>query len=769
MEATEFDASLGGTENLPITANSFKFAASRSIEITAMTESILRPNKTKLIFQSLPVHMRRRVMSHNCKRLPRRLREGHMEQLKKSGLPPKQKRPSRKYRRRPANLLAEYTRRQRRVTWLETHIWHAKRFHMTERWGFRLAHRPCDKAFRACYRATSAHCLLQDISYFVPILIKGSIESIENMFSLLCSKTCGLGVTAKAFISGNRAGSLNIFKPQSYPFGFIGKVEFQWVYTNEIPELLIFVHPSQIKEVEASFSSIILSEDSKLLKDSKRIKLSHNLSDISINVLYGQFNRFRLTGPKSHAILTHSLKTVNTIKLSSEWVSKTKNFDLYLQEKHEYWSNISNLSSPSQLPSRIVIGLIVKDPRWSRPKKRTKAEAVISPTNIEILRNLPKYAPSSPLWHTNVREIIKKNIITNGKFIEHVTKTHSVPGETNEDDPALQNIPVVLIQRPGSQNSTYKKIGYGSGWDIILPSGYGLPFWLTFIMFGARPGGLRETEHLSHEKGETYLCPDSVSGTLEEERIELQLKEHYFKRPPSKRVNFIKLGILSPFRCPWMILLRDWSSCACDNFFILRETNIINELQNCLNRKTPIITSFPNENSCLVAVYLQTEGKGLIKDHAIICMPNFGDFKSNKVLQEPQHEDKNSKIRKEKRLEHRKLLKKIRRAQIKLKKKLTEKITKPKTKSKEPSEYVKSMRDLWLKSFDSVRHACVRQTMGYVTKGAFSFTEAKGCAVGYIAFNALKYLIDSKFNKILVRNTTSNKYSVANIQLINNI
>lgn len=460
MEATEFDASLGGTENLPNTANSFRFAASRSVEITAMTESILRPNKTKLIFQSLPVHMRRRVMSHNSKRLPRRLREGHLEQLKKSGLPPKQKRPSRKYRRRPVNLLEEYTRRQRRIAWLETHIWHAKRFHMTERWGFRLAYRPCDKAFRACYRATSAHCLLQDISYYVPILIKGSIESIEKMFSLLTSKSCGLSVTAKAFISGNRAGSLNIFKPQSYPFGYIGKVEFLWVHTSADPNLMIFVHPSQVKEIDATFSSIINSVESKHIQ--KKIKLS-NLTDISIHLLHGQFNRFRLTGPKSHAILTSSLKSVCNMELirSNEWVCQTKkcNFDLSLQEKHEYWLNINKLSSPSQLPLRIVIGLIVKDPRWSRPKKRTKAQPVTSPIDTEILTHLPKFLSSSPLWQYNVRDIIKKNFVTNGNFIEHVTKTHLVPGEINEDDPSLQSIPVILIQRPGSQNSNYKKIG----------------------------------------------------------------------------------------------------------------------------------------------------------------------------------------------------------------------------------------------------------------------------------------------------------------------
>jgi hypothetical protein len=40
-------------------------------------------------------------------------------------------------------------------------LWHAKRFHMTERWGYKLADFPNDKSFRACYRATANHCLLQ--------------------------------------------------------------------------------------------------------------------------------------------------------------------------------------------------------------------------------------------------------------------------------------------------------------------------------------------------------------------------------------------------------------------------------------------------------------------------------------------------------------------------------------------------------------------------------------------------------------------------------
>ena len=116
--------------------------------------------------------MRRRAVSHNPKRLPRfghffssfvnlhvvllsrRLRGAHISQRAKSGTEGEKglRRPSRRFRRRPSNLLAEYNRRQRSVTWLETHIWHAKRFHMTRAWGHALPVTPTDKCWRQTFR-----------------------------------------------------------------------------------------------------------------------------------------------------------------------------------------------------------------------------------------------------------------------------------------------------------------------------------------------------------------------------------------------------------------------------------------------------------------------------------------------------------------------------------------------------------------------------------------------------------------------------------------
>lgn len=464
MEAQEFDATLGGAEHLPYSANSWKFATSRSIEIAAMTESILHPtSKTKLIFQTLPVHMRRRVMSHNSKRLPRKLRNGHLEQLKKSGLPPKQQRPSRKYRRRPANLLQEYNRRQRRNIWLETHIWHAKRFHMIERWGHRLAIAPCDKAFRACYRATSAHCLMQDVSYLTPFQINGSCELIKKAFSSITNSSCGLSVAAKAFVAGNREGTIHIYKPNQYPLGYVGEVSFVWEPCESADrKMWLFVHPSQSKEVE-----IILTELSglKATRESgvpqKKKKPNENLQAM---LMPGAFNRFRLTGPNSHALLTRALKTVDNInKIKNDgWAAYHSNgaMKLHLKDKHDYWQILSTAATPSQVPPRLVLGLVVRDPRLSRPNKRTKAKAeYCEELHTEQFLTIPPNASVSPIWETKLHSIIKEKMLSNTQFIEHITKTQLVPGEVYEEDPKLQTIPVVLIQRPGSQNSEHKKLG----------------------------------------------------------------------------------------------------------------------------------------------------------------------------------------------------------------------------------------------------------------------------------------------------------------------
>ena len=72
-------------------------------------------------------------------------------------------------------------------------------------------------------------------------------------------------------------------------------------------------------------------------------------------------------------------------------------------------------------------------------------------------------------------------------------------------------------------------LGYSSGWDIIVPSGYGQPVWLGLIMHGGRPGGLKETTSILREAGMAYLPPDTNAGKLEEDENKKELMNIHFR------------------------------------------------------------------------------------------------------------------------------------------------------------------------------------------------------------------------------------------------
>lgn len=72
-ENPKFDAMIGGKEEVPFALNLQDFTKYRIEEILMLTETLKESPFKGKAFQRLPKHMRRRQMSHNSKRLPRRL------------------------------------------------------------------------------------------------------------------------------------------------------------------------------------------------------------------------------------------------------------------------------------------------------------------------------------------------------------------------------------------------------------------------------------------------------------------------------------------------------------------------------------------------------------------------------------------------------------------------------------------------------------------------------------------------------------------------
>lgn len=170
-----------------------EYAEARAHEIHHFSDHINRKTR-KLIHQTLPRSMKRRAMSHNYYRVPIRMRyktfkegetnskikqaadkkkPGNNDDLKKKPWHQKPKRAkTRKHKRRTKNMLQQY---YKRITsgfqWMETHIWHSKRFHMDEIWGFKIPARCNDKCMRGSYRYTQHSSTMIDLSYYVTLKI----------------------------------------------------------------------------------------------------------------------------------------------------------------------------------------------------------------------------------------------------------------------------------------------------------------------------------------------------------------------------------------------------------------------------------------------------------------------------------------------------------------------------------------------------------------------------------------------------------------------
>lgn len=559
----EYDANLGGSVQLPTNLNTYKYAADRLEEIKSMVDAISHPTHTKLVFQTLPKHMRRRAMSHNPKRLPRKFRKSHISQMTKSGTPAKLKRPSRKYRRKATNLMREYVRRQRKNIWLETHIWHAKRFHMTELWGYKLPLKSCDKTYRSNYRASAQHCLIQDISYMGCIELSGPLDVIRDKFEKLRNPNSGLGICAKAFTCGKREGFLDLFKIDSYPLNALGPISFLWKPINEIDAdneyirtVWIFVHPSFYDNVITELINVF---NLKLLVDDdtdeylstandkpdtiKSLPIYFNfINRIKLVQLKDNLNRFRLTGPLSHAVLTKAFQCYPT--MDTESIKKLEHgnwFTDYLknnavgneahQMQNNYWSRLANVTSPAELCSNMILALNICDTRTVRPKRRTKAfpDQTFNVNGRMLLNDavseIPFNSCVSEIWDKECRQRILNEKMTTSDYCVMRNKHALVPGEKCLFENDLQPVPILLIQRPGSQNNEYKRLGYGCGWDVIVPAGYGISTWICLIMWGARAGGLREIDSIYRESGCDQFLPDTMPSNVISEKKSKDLRE----------------------------------------------------------------------------------------------------------------------------------------------------------------------------------------------------------------------------------------------------
>lgn len=134
----------------------------------------------------------------------------------------------------------------------------------------------------------------------------------------------------------------------------------------------------------------------------------------------------------------------------------------------------------------------------------------------------------------------------------------------------------------------------GSGWDIVVPSGWGMCVWMSLVYCGAMPGGLREAETLHLELDSPlppHLLPDTPAGESYARCLEDKRRVEYFNHPPASRLNFIKLGVQFPFSHPWRRLAQEWMP-GTQQVYALMDPDALRRLAVMVNGTTkPNVTS----------------------------------------------------------------------------------------------------------------------------------------------------------------------------------
>ncbi|CAB3402182.1 unnamed protein product [Caenorhabditis bovis] len=554
--------------------------------------------------QRLPRHMRRRAMAYEVRRFPRGMREFAAAHIVSKH---RKKPPSRFARRKASNILKSYVRRQMtNGKWLETHIWHAKRFRIVQKWGFKIADRSYQRGYRSILRDANSHCAIRDHSYLTCIIISGSDEQkiIENL-NKLCNSKCGSTFASKHALTGKFECSIQLFRPNQYPKGFIGPARFQWLVEESASEskICLWVHPSVNSEVFEILKDVFEVEKKEFTtkEEEESIELLESPQNINIQIIASSFNRFRLYGPLA-------LRKLSSAIILSD--------DTRFEKHHKTWKTVVNCQrSLEMLMPGTVFSLSIEDPRISFHRKKIgSAKCGINsfPEEFDLEQ------PCTSIYDAEERKKARNNRLSSADF----EKQQSEKIEGLKTTPA--KIPCLVIFRNSNQ-------GVLDGIEILIPQSFGKDFWVSLQRQGVRASGLRDdiSGHLEARK----LCfpndsLDSKAGQTHESEMMAEIMKKYNARPHNRRTKFWSaLSIKYPFDFHFNELVANWNGDNASEAVICRDYQILKHFDAILKGEKSEFDV--DRKNLLIPVRIDFIARGRPKRFAIICAPN--EFETEKA------------------------------------------------------------------------------------------------------------------------------------------
>ncbi|MBW0529779.1 hypothetical protein O181_069494 [Austropuccinia psidii MF-1] len=532
---------------LPAFLDVERFINARSFEIGAMEKAMKSAREAGSLraFQTLPRHLRRRTASHVARRVPSRLRSKSRFEMKNSKPKVQTRSIARKLRykayknqHRTSKLLKrQYPKKQ----WLATHIWHAKRTKMVDIWGFRLAQTPTEKCYRSTYRANKHGFTLHDLSYYTHLTLTGEQALMIETLKRICDPL-GVDPCSTRFIMGHRAVELMLFTDKGWPKSLIGPAMLIWrpqsKASSSSPSPSAsepWLGPSRLEPTDANTALSCQSLRSVLLQIHPSMKTqvieSINLAS-SAKVAVKESDELgclELGGPRCFEMMSKVLLDIDN-----------KDND---KDEVKNWLELG--VKPSAMPTGMIIGITVDDPRLHFPPKTqsTRLEHI----NVKVAQPDVRHARCERFWDPKQQQATKRYQKSD---IDRRRAVLEIPGaelvRTELDD----RISILLARS-------------GSGWKMFLPFGWVQAFFHSFIFTSARLICLDQRAQLSFECGAPTFPRDfpTLLPCIEwADRFDSEEAARWARKPPAKRVNYQLMdakggGGGDPFVADWKVVI----------------------------------------------------------------------------------------------------------------------------------------------------------------------------------------------------------------------
>lgn len=447
---------------------------------------------------------------------------------------PLQKIPLRRHRRRAGVFLYTKTAEEKNPKILHTHIWHAKRCHMADVWGWRLPRVNSGVSGRAVVRrARGGGMVLHDRSYMTTVDVISSAGAPEFIVCVL--ERCGVPrelLLSETFAQGKFRGVLSLFhvveesssagSPSTASLekqigaaaaapgpvvrtGRLLAADVRYLWRGR-SNLRLWVHPSARTEVLVALqeaAAVICAKD----EGGKNVEIVER----GTNFCWEVFGGGGLRGVLSKIFEDEDLgKTVGKLK-RGQVLERTLRF-----------STVSPRKLPSEVPDASDLATI----RVLFVKNDRMAGSAAQPRDLQGFDML---------------------------FEDDSFGTSELPREQE------RVLPLAGFPDDDETEALLRQLD-----RIKQPL---IALWLRLVFAGAFPIGYEDrhtllSEHLLPEFPFDY--PDSAAGDAYFGGRERRRILEFAKRPRSKRVNYALTKIHSPFRGFWPVVGGQWAEPAVD-------------------------------------------------------------------------------------------------------------------------------------------------------------------------------------------------------------